>query len=1102
VQIAKMQIDRFGAWTDLALGPLSSGVNVYWGQETAHRTALIDFTRSMLYGFDPAVHDAYLKPGSRDAGGSLALNAPAGLLIMHRHDSGSPSGRLIVEGENGPLLNGHRLESLTAGVPQSVFDRVFVADFHRPRDTGALIDAALAQGLAIIGGHGDAARLNPLHQRLNQQRRWLDELAGGDVSLASLLEQRRRLRMDIEALEATVQQHAERDGQLRRQLQAELVDLQQQLDELHAELRSLDAEQEARGEERQRRAAEIEQMRFERQQTVIERRQRLAEADAQLARWRQVLSDIETRRERLQAEHESEGGLDDGPADPRQALRQLEDRIGQLDNAALQTEPGGEPQSCSCQQLRPQMVSALQALREDIYHLCNHMNLWEAAARRSENGSELAQMRRCESELRQAIRSLSLQRRRWADELDSLAPRGVALHGHHADLCRCAGHPTGSDSNPMPEHPQDELDQELLSVLDAEIQRLDQRRRGVLADIDQVELELGDLRERLEPKSTGDGPDPLQQRLEAGRIELQRVERLICDGEKRRDLQADLAKMENEVRVLEAAAEPGEALRHAGALLRQMSLGQWHHVAVTPERNVWVRDRNGTRFALADLKPAQQDQVHLSLCLAIAAALGRRGTHLPVILHDPLLRHDGPRAEAIATALYEFAAGGHQILLFLGSGAAAQPFRARQVPVRQLPNPREIPLPAVAPLAETISEQKRRELNHQLHAIAEEAAWTETVANCPAPNAEEFSGELTDRVQGRRCADLEPVRNGNGAEYFLRENSLIDEAPSIDAATAERFRKIGVLYVRDLLHIDIDDAALRLRHAGITAAMIGKWRAEALLVCRVPRLRPYDARILVACGIECPKQLARLDTEELRRRVEAFSATSTGRVLLRSGTRDEWSRLTRWIQSSRRSAPQRHSEPVQWYASSGPSPRPRRRTKGEPAVPQPMTAGKVPQDDAVVLKLDRTTGSPRFYLSTSDPVEQAPAIGPKTAARLEHIGIRTVADLLRAEPEATAERLRNRHIKPDTIRQWQQQAIFVCRVPQLRGHDAQILIACGISDPEQLGSIDPAALWRRVQPLVKTVEGKRILRNGKSPDLDEIRSWIQRAAQARPLRAA
>jgi uncharacterized protein YhaN len=92
VQIAKLQIDRFGAWTDLVLGPLSSGVNVYWGQETTHRAALIDFVRSVLYGFDDAVRGAYLTPEPREAGGTLALNVPAGLLIVHRHDSGDHPG--------------------------------------------------------------------------------------------------------------------------------------------------------------------------------------------------------------------------------------------------------------------------------------------------------------------------------------------------------------------------------------------------------------------------------------------------------------------------------------------------------------------------------------------------------------------------------------------------------------------------------------------------------------------------------------------------------------------------------------------------------------------------------------------------------------------------------------------------------------------------------------------------------------------------------------------------------------------------------------------------------------------------------------------------
>ncbi len=1155
MQIAKLQIDRFGAWTDLALGPLSSGVNVYWGQETAHRAALVEFIRSVLFGFNDQVRAEYLTPGSRDAGGSLALNVPAGLQIVHRHDAGDRYGRLIVEGEHGPLLGSQRLESLTGGIPQSVFDRIFTIDFHQRSGIEALIDAAAEQGFPVIGGHGDETRLEPLRQRLAEQRRLLADLTAGDLSLNGLLERRRRLRMDIEALQAAAQQHADRDGQQRRKLQAELVELEQQLDELHAELQRLDAEIETRGEERQRRAAEVQQMLFERQQGVIQRRQQLAEADKQLERWRQVLSDVEIRRERLQADQETGGFRDDGPADPRHPLRQLEEQVEHLHATMLQLDPGNDPNACVCRQLRSQLTPTLHAMREGIYHLCNQLNLWEASARRTESGSELGQMRRCEAELRQAIQALSLRRQQLLAELSSMAPQGHTLRAAHAELCRCADHPSDLDWAVSTDPQQPGLDEELLSVLDAELDRLQQRRRNVLADIDEVEHELNELRQRLERGPAADESDPLRQRLEAKQAELQRIERQICDGEKRRDVHASIAEMESEIRALEAATQPSEILREASTLLRQASCDELQQIAVTPERIVRVQHRSGARLSLADLKPGQRDQVHLSLDLAIVAAFGRRGTHLPLILHDPLLRQDGPHAEAVVSALNDFAARGHQILLLLGSAPAAQLFRARGTSVRQLPNPREILLPAVAPAAVDLSEQKRQEINRQLNAIAEEANRAAAAVSYPAFSAEEFPGELTDRVRGARLAEPEPADSQNASEYFLLESSPIHEAPSIDAATAERFRKIGVLYVRDLLRIDIEDAAQRLRHTGITAAMIRSWRAEALLVCRVARLRPYDARILVACGIESPKQLARLDADELRRRVESFSATSTGQVLLRAGNRYELSRLTNWIQSARSSDPPRYGDNGQDRSTSARAERPyrersaeqqahdrgeRRRRELESGDRRPSRRSRdrssvpgltrehhqTPQDgqssprgerngrarvreadtrqdrDAVVLKLDREGDSLRFYLNTADPIENAPSIGPRTAERLQRIGIRTVADFLRADPEATAERLRNRHIKSDTIRQWQKQTILVCRVPQLRGHDAQILVACGILDPEKLAAIEPAALWQRVEPFAETNEGKRIIRSGKAPDLEEVRGWIACAAQARPLRAA
>ncbi len=1075
MQIAKLQIDRFGAWSDLVLGPLSSGVNVYWGQERPHRAALIEFVRGMLFGFGDTTRADRLSPGARDLGGSVALNVPSGLLIVHRHDSGEHRERLIVEGDHGPLLNASRLESLIDGVQPTVFDRVFVADFHQRPDTSGLIDAAVQQGLPVIGGHGDASRLEPLRQRLDQHRRLLSELATGDLSLSGLLERRRRLRLEIEAIEATTQQRTDRDNQRRRELQIELVELQQHVDQLQTELRRLDAELETRRDERQRKAGEIERMRFDRQQHVIDQRQRLAEADAQLERWRQVLRDVELRRERLQADHEVDRLSDQGPADPRQALRQLEAQVEQLHASVLQPATADDPSSCVCQQIRPQLAATLQAMREGIYHLCNQLNLWEASARRSETTSEWSQMRRCEAELRQAIQGLTLRRQRWAAELAALAPAGHALHDSHADLCRCTGHPDPTDWDETIDAPVSGLDEELLSVLDAELERLEDQRHELLTHIDEVETKLGEMRARLENDSDHDSDDPLLQGLHAKQAELQRIERQICDGEKCRDTHSSMAQMENEIRSLEAASEPGQILRQAGDLLRRMSLDDLQRVVVTPERNVWVLHRNGTRLSLTDLKAGQQDQVHLSLCLAIVAALGRRGTHLPLLLHDVLLRHDGPRADAMAAVLHDFARGGHQVLLLLGSGAAAQPFRARSAPVRQLPNPREIPLGFVATHSETISDQQRQELNHQLNAIAEEGAQSSPVASGSAFNAEEFPGELTDRVRVARPHEPELAEQPKGSEFFLQESSPIHEAPSVDAATAERLRRIGVLYVRDLLRVDIDDAAHRLRHAGITAAMLRNWRAEALLVCRIPRLRPYDARILVACGVTTPQQLNRLDIPELRRRVERFSATSTGQVLLRSGNRDELKRLIDWIQATRRQ----------------PSPGSQRNGRHHPST-----------HDAVLLKMDSLNETLRFHLAKSDPVERAPSIGPKTAERLARLGICTVDDLLNADPDETARRLRNRRIQPKTVRQWQQQAILVCRIPELRGHDAQILVACGIQDPQRLASADATELWRRVQPLVASPEGKRILRGSTTPDLPEIRAWIAFAAQARPLRAA
>lgn len=124
------------------------------------------------------------------------------------------------------------------------------------------------------------------------------------------------------------------------------------------------------------------------------------------------------------------------------------------------------------------------------------------------------------------------------------------------------------------------------------------------------------------------------------------------------------------------------------------------------------------------------------------------------------------------------------------------------------------------------------------------------------------------------------------------------------------------------------------------------------------------------------------------------------------------------------------------------------------------------------------------------------------ATRLEQLGIITVSDLLMADAEAVAEQLELKRVDADEVISWQSQASLVCRIPNLRGHDAQLLVACDYTSPEELANLDPATVLEPVLEVARSKDGQRILRGGKEPDLEEVQDWIQWAANHRILNAA
>jgi hypothetical protein len=144
----------------------------------------------------------------------------------------------------------------------------------------------------------------------------------------------------------------------------------------------------------------------------------------------------------------------------------------------------------------------------------------------------------------------------------------------------------------------------------------------------------------------------------------------------------------------------------------------------------------------------------------------------------------------------------------------------------------------------------------------------------------------------------------------------------------------------------------------------------------------------------------------------------------------------------------------------------------------------------------------KFYLELKSSVEDGPSIGPKMAKRMAAVGVKTIEQFLNADPLQLGAKLGFNASAAAKIKDWQDQARLVCRIPNLRGHDAQILIACGIREPKQLANASAASLTKQAIEFAKGAEGQRLLRGSSMPDAEEVAEWIEWAQAARGLKAA
>lgn len=130
-----------------------------------------------------------------------------------------------------------------------------------------------------------------------------------------------------------------------------------------------------------------------------------------------------------------------------------------------------------------------------------------------------------------------------------------------------------------------------------------------------------------------------------------------------------------------------ETLREATEYFRELTGGRYTRVWTPLANDVLLVDRaDGQSLAVDALSRGTREQLLLSVRLALVATFARRGIQLPMVLDDVLVNYDEQRAATAARVLCQFAAQGHQLLVFTCHEHILATFNKLNADCRRLPS--------------------------------------------------------------------------------------------------------------------------------------------------------------------------------------------------------------------------------------------------------------------------------------------------------------------------------------------------------------------------------------------------------------------------------
>lgn len=610
MRIAAITAHDEGRRYTITLQSIRSPLTAIYGPARSGKTSVADLVNHALFGKLPATAGAA-------PDGELIVEDGNNRYRIRRACDESGQARLTVAALDGSPIDRHTIRKLVGNLSPNVLIPLCAVSFAETPDIGRLLSPEFVSGFQQISGEGDT-----------HVTRRMSELAARRDLLAQELETRisadRRASKGLEARWSELDRLVRDEQQQAASAEQRLKAVENSLAETDARLRYRRIELNVELRWQTREAPDVE---------------RPAELDVQIARCRQMLSEL---NERECAARARLAQLQTGRASAAAALfdqqawiavsRQL---AADLTGEVARLARASASQQCVCCDAHPRLRPIAETIERQLAVLEKSVDEQRQAVCASELAIEVENLTRAQVELRRHLEHLL--------DCSQAQLRGSAMARQEG------GAPTT-----------------VFSAADAE--QLESRR-----------LELEQDRFRLVEQVNSAAKKLKVLRGERDAVERERA--ALLSARSIEHVQRELAQVQKKLEEASHGTPDAEApaaaeyLNQASDYLAQLTNGDLRRLMLFNHgRNAVVVNPAGETVTLDLLTAGQRGQVYLSLCLALLSAASRRGVWLPLVLDEVFDRLDARSTAALAAVLDGFSRQGHQVLVFTRQKEVAERF--------------------------------------------------------------------------------------------------------------------------------------------------------------------------------------------------------------------------------------------------------------------------------------------------------------------------------------------------------------------------------------------------------------------------------------------